>query len=282
MKEFKSISKSLIHVYEDWRNGLECGEVLKAKYVDRTWRDEWYTGAAMTLGKYFEQELYRELGFPPEEGKEIYPELYKEARKKVADNPFYEVTVADMLAPYALANRKAKRIAKLMTVSGIKVISVQQWVEYKPKNGRGGHGYLDIVAVYKGRIIVIDVKYSGLLYDKWERMGWLMASVEQRAYHAIQPLHYNMITKKPFFYLVVGSSNLIDVEFFEMNMSKYEKEQHVLKVNHVAESMELLQEIEGFTNYPDYVKCEKCPLQQHKMCPDALRKLLPKQIDVRQ
>lgn len=272
--KIKKVSKSLVHTYNGWVEQEECGSVLKSKYVDRTWKDEWYDSPPMKLGKYFECQLYKALGVLPKDMPE-YPALYN-------------VSGTEMLEAYKKAFIKAPRIAILMVASGIRVVECQTYIK-KDINGITFHGYLDLKCIYKGRRIVIDIKYSGLLYNKWEKMGWVFNSEEQKSYHGVQAKHYKAITGLEFYYLVVSPTNPIDVEFFEVVISKYAMEQHTKKVLHIARNMEMLQEFDQmaekdqdseFIDYPDYVKCERCPLQKHMMCKNALRILEPKQIEI--
>ncbi len=262
--KIKKVSKSLMHVYNSWVEQEECGSVLKSKYVDRTWKDEWYDSPVMKLGKYFECQLYVALDIWPKDTPQ-YPALYNQSGEPVK--------------AYLDALIKARRIAILMVASGIRVKECQTYIK-KDINGITFHGYLDLKCIYKGRRIVIDIKYSGLLYDKWEKMGWVFNSEEQKSYHGVQAKHYKAITGLEFFYLVVSPTNPIDVEFFEVVLSPFAMEQHIEKVLHIADNMELLQELDEFIDYPDYVKCERCPLQKHMMCKNALRLLEPKQIEI--
>jgi hypothetical protein len=268
MKKFPTISKSLIHTYNDFKRGELCGSVLKAKYIDRTWQDDWGTSPAMKLGNYFEAVVYNQLGFKEDIPE---PEMMKSGK--------------DMLEPYRLATQRAHETATLIKKSGIKVKEVQTRIEYNTNRGRGGHGVEDIEATYRGRTVTIDLKYSGLIDDKWARMGWgrIEGNEEQREYHSIQAHHYNFITGKPFYYLVVSSAKKPAFLFLEMKISKYEQKQHAMKVNGIAEVMETLQLIDGFDNYPSYNKCSVCPLATLKKgkCPDAQLKLKPIKIETR-
>ena len=273
MIEFKSISKSMIHTYNQFVRGDECGYVLKRKYIDRDWKSEWYDSPAMKLGKYFEAVLYNELGF-----EEPIPEPdYLKSKVEKSKQAGYTPNPDDMMAGYSLATKKAVNVASLMNQSGIKVTMVQRSVERSISANRGGHGILDIDAEYKGRDVMIDIKYSGLIDDKWADMGWAMYRAEQIEYHSIQALHYNMITGKPFYYLVVNSTNADIIKFIKMHITEQDQEMHINRVESISQNMELLQEVDGFINYPNYGKCKACPVSDD--CPDAQLILIPKIIE---
>jgi len=271
------VSKSLIHTFNNWMNKEECGSVLKSKYIDRTWRQEWYTSPAMALGTFFEWHVYEELGLNPEDSKEPPAELMATGKAKLKTGVM--LADEDLKAEYRLAKIKAKRLSTLMIKSGIKPISVQAYIT-KDVNGITLHGYEDMEALFKRKKITIDLKYSGLLFDRWNKMGWLFNNEEQIGYHGVQAKHYEAITGKPFYYIVASPTNLIDVEMFRPVISPFAANQHIKKVESIVERMELMQEIDGFIDFPDYIKCQKCPLQAHKMCDNALRKLVPKDIPI--
>lgn len=245
----RNISQSLIKCFQDWKARIECGDVLKAKYIDHTWVDDPID--AMKLGTYFEFLLTGQL---PRSGKIPEPERTQKGTLK---------------APYKRVEEMAERVRELMKKSGIKVLETGRKLS---KNGMVG--IEDVHASYKGRNITIDTKYSGLLDDKWNRMGWVMTP-EQKAYHGIQAKQYHIITGKPFYYLVASSKNTTDVKFFEVEIDGFAKEQHIKLVDYVRESIDFLLDIDGFTNYPELSKCEKCQLTK---CKDRQTELKPELI----
>ncbi len=60
---------------------------------------------------------------------------------------------------------------------------------------------------------VIDLKYSGLIYDKWHRWGWVR--IHEKESHMIQAKHYTLLAR-----LLFGSAVEIDFFFLVFNSKK--------------------------------------------------------------
>lgn len=245
------ISKSSIHTYQDWKAEEECGSVFIAKHVDHTWKFE--PSKPMKLGTYFE---FKSTGQLPFDGTTPRPETTQAGK---------------LTAEYTRAEQNAERVQRILKTSGIKIIETGRKLE---KNGM--RGIEDIYALYKGRKVTIDMKYSGLIDDKWNRMGWMWTDY-QKEYHGVQAKQYHCITRIPFYYLVLNPANTIDIKFFQVQISEFAKDQHLKKVDHIRENIDYLLGIDGFVDYPEFVKCSKCPLVG---CKNRQSKLIAETINI--
>lgn len=275
------VSQSMLKDWEDYMNQEICGSVFEAKYVTNTWDRSWNDSPAKALGRYFEYILTGEN--PTGYDSAPRPEWMKTASDKdiesfealAKENKFDEVNTAKMMAPYRLAHVNAKRIRKLLTDSGVTIERSQ----VRLTNGIL-IGNIDIEATYKpkgakkARKINIDVKYSGLIFDKWNRYGWMWTE-EQTIYNGKQAIQYESLNGRPVFFLVVSNTNDKDVKFFESKVDDFNKEQHLLNAESVVEKVKLMEEI-GWTNYPELEKCSECPIKAN--CKDRVDVLQPSKI----
>ena len=143
-------------------------------------------------------------------------------------------------------------------------------------------GNIDVEAIYtppRGghkRKVNIDIKYSGLLNEKWSKFGWQWSEI-QTAYNAIQGIQYQLLNSRPTFFLVCSSTNNEDLELWEMKPSNDSIDAHVWRAREIELKIGSMQEMQvPWSNYPSLTKCSKCPL---KTCPDRVNKLVPTKIE---
>ena len=267
------VSQSLIKDWNEYVNGEVCGSVIESKYVKNTWDRTADDSDSKALGRYFEYLLTGEIPT----GYNTKPEPVWMKSAKPADMEGEFPNVDKMLAPYRLAHINADRIKKLLKDSGITITKAQV------KLTKGIYtGTIDIEADYKPKgkrkatKINLDVKYSGLIHDKWNKFGWRWTD-EQKEYNAIQSAHYTLLNGRPTWFLVVSSTNEKDVELFAPEISDFYMEQHEKKAERIIENVEMINEL-GWNNYPSLQKCQDCPLKD--VCKDAVKTLIPEKIEI--
>lgn len=270
MKQFK-ISQSLIKDWQDFKDEQLCGSVFQAKYITNTWLRTWNDSPLKALGRYFEFIL---TGAMPT-GYHDYPKpnYLKTALTKKAKNPDYKFTVDDMMSEYRLAHKNAERTIKLLEASGIKIQSAQV---FREKGALTGNIDIEAIFLESGKEINIDIKYSGLIYDKWNKFGWSWRP-EQMAYHGIQAKQYSILNGRPTYFLVVSNTNDKDIKFFHAYIDPFYLEQHEKMALSLIEKLNFVNDI-GWQNYPELNKCESCPLKNS--CSDRVTTLIAERIEI--
>jgi hypothetical protein len=228
------ISQSLIKAYSDYTSGKLCGDVFKRKYIDKDLIEE--PSDAMKKGMYFE---YLATGQLPKNGVVPQPETLKSG---------------GLTAEYKKVEAQAKNFKNYIEKMGIQVLGKG---EYWKKNGL--EGTTDIRAVWNRQQIIIDLKLSGLLYDKWADFGWAIDSLQYKEKLMIQAVQYEYLTGLPFYFFVFSSTNEDDCELIRVEIDKDVFTRHLMQIEKIKSMIELDLNF-GFNNYPELVRCKKCPL----------------------
>jgi hypothetical protein len=112
-------------------------------------------------------------------------------------------------------------------------------------------------------LVVIDLKYSALLEDKWTDFGWHLDRLADKWGTMFQAKHYCFLFWKkygfipPFFFFVfdsktVGVCKVIHIEIDEFDLERHEE--YLIKSKHYLE-----QQLEiGFKAKPTYAACKDC------------------------
>jgi hypothetical protein len=244
------ISQSLMKAYVDYLNGKLCGVYFKANYIDKDPEAQSPPSDSMKAGIYFE---YLCTGALPKSGEIPQAEVsYKGTnREKIA-------------APYERAIESSKMFHKIMEHYNIKILNKGLLLETKDCNG-----VVDIHADWDGEEVFIDLKYSGLIDDKWNEMGWDLESLHMKDSLMIQGVHYKMLANDclgihdiPFYYFVFSTQDPNNVKIIRQEVDESRRQSHIVAINNVLGK--LSKDIEkGFTPYPSLVKCNSCPIN-HK------------------
>jgi hypothetical protein len=141
----KKISQSFLKGYNEYKGKRLCGLKFKAQHFDNV---KFPTSLPMDLGNYFE---YVATGCLPRDGEIPEPKISYVGTKREA-----------MSTPYVRANESAELFKKIKKAYNITIKDLGLKLESKNKNG-----ILDIWAEMDGRPCIIDLKYSGLIDDKW-------------------------------------------------------------------------------------------------------------------
>lgn len=266
-KPVLEVSQSMIKDVRKYLKKQMCGLVLQAKYITKTYPYDADDSAAKKIGRYFEFLL---TGALPKSGIKPEPEVMVSvlnAKRKLVGNANktneqllkeYTFGVDDYYEGYRLAHANAARIKYYFQKMKIEILEVGVTISKD-----GICGTLDVIAMYKGQKIVIDIKYSGLIEDRWNEMGWTWTH-EQKRFHGTQAVHYHLLTDVPFYFLVVSSTNLVDVLFNEILFDDLSIAQHKLDIEDTRTKMETYNAI-GFNAYPDIKRCGTCALKM--TCP---------------
>lgn len=251
-----------------------CGHVLEAKYITNTMPEivedpNTSQCNAMLVGIFFEWLVTQAL---PKSGIVPVPKYQKSKGVTGRKEDFYE--------PYRTAVDNAERTLKVFKEMGIEVLAAGV------HSTKGDHHMtVDIVARYQKEIIIIDLKYSGMLDNKWEEMGWGLMTQDgdniQKRYHGTQAKEYSyggdaLLEKLkikmpsgqkqvPFYFFVKDTGNNDDCLFLRAEIDELGMKAHLAESAKALEHMKFFQEI-GFTPFPEMSRCSKCPLKD--TCPD--------------
>lgn len=269
----QKISQSFVKDFRDYNAGRECGQIIKAKYVDERTLDDGEEPGAKELGNYFEFLI---TGSIPKNGKIPQPEMMANGKEPKA--------------PYRLAQINAKRVTDYFKQMGLKIIKAAVRVDHGRYSGvidivvefegipRDSTdltaGYMETfefdngIVWHKGVRFVIDMKYSGLIGDTtpaFNKFGWKWSDVQKR-YHGTQAIHYHMITGLPFYFLVAQSNNkegsTSDIRLFHVPVTEFMIEQHQLEANQLFDQFTTMVRTETpFIARPSLKKCLDCVLK---------------------
>ena len=233
--------------YVDYLNQKECGLYFKAKFIDKDPDAEREPSDAMRVGIFFE---YLCTGALPKSG--IVPEpdmVYKgKANEKLS-------------APYERAVESAQIFKEIVEHYKIKIKNIGYYLE---KDGM--NGVIDIHAEWDGEEVFIDLKYSGLIDDKWNEMGWDLESLHMKDSLMIQGVHYKILAEKclgisdiPFYYFVFSTSDPSNVKIIKQEVDESKKQSHIVAVHNILSKLKY-DMADGFKAYPSMQRCSKCPL----------------------
>jgi hypothetical protein len=274
MSEVKNtrISQSLMKAVRAYLDGDGCGEVLREQYINGRLLE--ITSKAMSHGAYFEYIL---TGALPKNQQIPQPEYMKtpiNANIKAGRPPLFGLKVDDMVDAYRKIHAKKVKVLQYITDMGFKIATDKDGrllVGRKIVKGRF-EGTLDLileavrevkltsgVTLAVGDRVVVDIKYSGMIDDKWSVHGWQWVPIQKR-YHGTQAKQYHYLADLPFFFLVVGAGDSDDIKFFHMVMDKDVIERHISEGNMLYERLVALHEDDVLTPRPEFGKCIECPL----------------------
>ena len=249
------ISQSLIKGYVDYLNEKECGLFFQANYIDKDPEAQKEPSDAMRSGIYFE---YLCTGALPRNNQVPEPDVVYKGKPN-----------EKMSAPFERAFESSKIFKAIIEHYGIKILQVGLSLTDGEISG-----VIDIYAEWDGKKVFIDLKYSGLIDDKWNEMGWDLESLPQKDSLMIQGVHYKLLAEKcldifdiPFYYFVFSATDPMNVKIILQEVDESKKQSHVVAINNVIGKLQYeLQK--GFTALPTMQRCGKCPIA-HK-CPSKV------------
>ena len=239
------ISQSMMKEWENYKRFDNlCGLVFEAKYITKTYFSE--PSDSQKEGIYFE---YLCTGSLPKNG--IMPQPERTLK-------------GELTAPYKRAEQAANFFKQIIEHYGI----VLKKVGYKLENDLMD-GLLDIWAEWDGKEVIIDLKYSGLLDDKWNDLGWDLERLPQKHNTMRQAVHYKMLARDvlkkdvDFYFFVFNSKQPDDMKIILATIDEDKFWFHENDVSRIKSDIE--KEITtGFKAKPDYRNCKECKLTDCK------------------
>lgn len=256
-----NISYSLLKDYQefwDTRN-LGCGLYLFKKHYLKQPIPQ---GDAAKLGTYFE---YICTGYVRPNDEPPQPEMvYKgKANEKMA-------------ADYVRAHESAELYKKIIERKGIEIVQYGRYIKHEDCSG-----IIDMIANWEGKEVIVDIKYSGLIDDKFSPYGWAIESLVDRPALTIQPLHYKYLLKATenkemeFYFFVFSSKDSKKAKIIHINVDESAIYRHSLLIDkikkyidyHFERGEEYAQDmkVDYNLNYQELVarpslsKCLDCP-----------------------
>lgn len=252
------VNQSMIKDLVKYQKGEFCGLVFTNKWI----LHQFGTGSKSNqLGHYFEYLCTGALA------------------KGEVDAPKPELTKkGELTSDFQTAKKQSEYFHSLrakygfeLISAGRKVIADDKWI-----------GTLDIEASWKSifeqyphlknennsnHTVVIDLKYSGLLDDKWSEFGWNTETLHKKTGTMFQAKHYKFLFWKeygynpPFFFFVfdskeVGRAKLIFVDIDEYELMAHERFLEKAKI-YLEQQLEV-----GLKPIPNYESCVKCAYNQ--------------------
>ncbi len=237
------LSQSLIKAYFDYHVGKFCGLLLEQRYILRNPKAQSEPSDAMNAGIYFE---YLCTGSLPKSG--IVPTPEKTAKG------FYT-------APFDRAQKAAVLYQKMIRHYGIKILKTGLTLSTDDLDGT-----LDILAECNGEKVIIDLKYSGLIDDKWNEFGFDTESLNLKDTLCIQPVHYKLLAKLclgvediPFYFWVFDATKEGYAKVIRLDVGEDKAQSHLVMLDNVREKIETTMH-NGFKPIASMKNCNKCPL----------------------
>ena len=245
-----NISQSFLKEFNKYKLGETCGLQVKAKYIDNTYPRT--SSEVMELGNFFE---FMATGSLPRDGHiPVAGVVYKGTAKQRLDDK------------YQRAMDSALFFKKIVEFYGIEIKETGKVITQD-----GMTGILDISAEWNGRVSIIDTKYSGLLYDRWNEMGWDIDSLPEKHNLMLQPVQYKILMSLElgipvkdidFYFFVFSSSNPNDAKIIKVVNDEATIEQHHLAISYVKK--ELAKPVDViFKAKPELLRCLDCALKEN-------------------
>lgn len=244
-----NISQSFLKEFNKYKNGLTCGLQVKAKYIDNNYPRT--SSEAMMLGNFFEFNATGEL---PRDGQiPVANVVYKGTAKQKLDDKYQRAMDSAVFFKKIIKhyNIEIKETGKIITQNGMT-------------------GILDIYAQWNGRHCIIDTKYSGLLYDKWNEMGWFIDSLPEKHNLMLQPVQYKIlmslelgipINDIDFYFFIFSSTNPNDAKIIKVVNDEATIEQHHLAIIYVKKELSKPVDL-VFRAKPELLRCLGCGIRE--------------------
>jgi hypothetical protein len=248
------INQSLVKDLVKYQNGNLCGLQFTNKWILQQFGEG---SKSNKLGHYFEYLCTGALA----KGETNPPEA--EYTKK-----------GELTSEFKLAKEQSVFFHQLMTKFGIKLISKGDKVIADDK----WVGTLDILAQWESignyidfefgednpeKKIIIDLKYSGLLEDKWSEFGWHTDTLSKKQGTMLQAKHYKFLFWKkygfnpPFLFFIFDTKDVGKVKIINVDIEDWQLEQHEEFLEKAKRYFEYQLE-KGFEPKPKYEHCIKC------------------------
>ena len=229
----------------EYVQGYECGIAFREMYINKTISKP--PTDAMKLGIYFE---YMATGALPRSGEVPQPELvFKgKANERLATD-------------YERANASAEYFKTLLKVWNIEIVHTNFTMETEIMKG-----IADLVVNWNGKPAIIDLKYTGLIDDKWSDSGWHKDFLQEKDNLMVQGVMYKLLAKEclgiediDFYFWVFDSKNPLNVRIIHENVEDSRFDTHTEAVRQAKLFIDNRLKHDDWTPRPELLRCSKCP-----------------------
>lgn len=273
------ISQSLLKGLLDLRTEGGCGLVFKAKYIDSNF-NLFPPSDSQNVGAWFE---YMATGSIPKNGSAPKAK-YMKKKKDDNGNP-------RLATDYITMQNHVNTFKRTMDYYGFEILRVGEDIKALYPNSVERFGFevwltgtLDIRAratkdIYtidenrnkilvakKGQVIIIDLKVSGLLDDKWNLYGWSLDALDNKVKLVTQPIHYKYIEllktgeEPPFLFMLYSMKNPDDARIIDFRVDESAFSEHEFFIDNGIKNL-MYYEKNGYKPSPSLIECSKCPLR---------------------
>lgn len=275
MKEMRRYQKLIIESKNHRPNyaGIDvCGLQVEAKYVNNM---EFPSSDVMKLGQWFEHECTGQttkFGHTPEPVR-LKPK--KATKKQIEDKTIdtFEIDKVphiqgELSKKYSDALTHVARFHDMIKEHDFEIVETGAVLR---NNDLGIKGDIDIVVRKKSLgedapLIFIDTKFSGLLDNKWEDIGWADETLSYKHNIMIQAVHYKLLGLSEygyipdFYFWVYSNTNTVDCKNILVNVSKERFVQHAKDVFATRDEF-VKARATGWIPNPSPKRCNNCPLK---------------------
>lgn len=259
----KVITQSLVKELFAYKMKDGCGLQFKAKYIDHI---EFPSSDAMRLGQWFE---YKCTGARTKFGHIPVPvrnKARKITKKEIKEGKKQEDIIGELSKKYKDALFHVEAFHRMIEENDYEIVG--KGVVYKDED-LGIEATVDVVVRKKGeeRLRFIDTKYSGLLDNKWDDLGWADESLEYKDKIMIQAVHYKTVGKAvlgyepDFYFWVFSSSNTTDRKNIKVVVSEDRFSEHKVIIQNARNEFEK-SKAAGWIPRPTPKRCGDCPLKE--------------------
>lgn len=246
------VSQSMLKDWDKLAMGEMCPKQFYCKYLLN--EETSPSSDAQNAGRRFEYELtgaHDRYGNEPEQVLTTTGKIGTE-QKRVSEN--------------------AERARATLRRHGFDMDNFQAGVRLRTTEGLQGD--LDLITTRNGELCIVDIKYSGLIGNEWNELGWNWQDssrnrLSQNDYHTCQANHYQILAALhpdfpdsilSFFFAVFDARPNHEGEYriFQMVSSEKSRMRHLQKVCDCIEGLQTLIDTNGLEATPEYDFCKSC------------------------
>lgn len=253
-------TQSLLKDLLEYQKDEMCGLIFKQKWV---YGEQSESSQVMEYGHYFE---FMATGSLPKDGKIPKPKFYKKGERK-----------GEITEGYQIALAQAKYFKEILNAYGIKLLKKGRTLKHDEFEGTLDieasfpmywqlHG-LDLPADNPEGIVIIDLKFSGLLDDRKNPFSWDLKTFPYKLSPKIQCIHYSWLYKMnygfvpPFMFWVFDSGKPKRARIINAGIIENDIIQHEIIVTEANDFFKYMKQIDGFEPKPEYERCFSCALK---------------------
>lgn len=255
------ITQSLIKELFAYKMTDGCGLQFEAKYINNM---EFPSSDAMRLGQWFEYKCTGALTKFGHVPAAVRLKPKKLTKKEIDAGKKQEDVIGDLSKKYKDALVHVASFKQMLDENDYEIVDKGVKLEDK---ALGIKGDIDIVVRKKGedKLRFIDTKFSGLLDNKWDDLGWADESLEYKDKIMIQAVHYKTLGKAiygyepEFYFWVFSSTNTTDIKNIKVVVNEDRFEEHKVIINNARSEFERARS-KGWIPRPTPKRCGTCPL----------------------